>query len=133
MVMISGMVAILVANPAKMNSEQATSANTARDNESLALIPNTAGNCTGASEKSIISLGIPWINIRVAIPILAINSATPAMVVDSLTLNIFLIFIVFDHTKLPSQRALLQCVWARNSLASEQEKMLTCVNAFNEV
>src|SRR6478609_2952556 len=68
MVMISGIVAILVAKPVKRNTEQITSVKTVRPKESSALMPNTGGNCTGASENSIINLGIPCVNINTAIP-----------------------------------------------------------------
>lgn len=77
MVMIKGIVANLVPKPAKINTEQNTSAKTASASESSALIPITGGNCTGAPDKSMSSLGMPWVNINVAIPALVNNRAMP--------------------------------------------------------
>jgi len=92
MVMISGMVAILVANPVKRNTEQTTSAKTVRPKENSALIPITGGNCTGAPENSIINLGIPCVNINTAIPTLANSRAIPVMYDVLLILNNFFMF-----------------------------------------
>ena len=44
----------------------------------------------------------------------------------------FMIFIVFDTTKLHTQVAPHQCVRARNTLAPEQGKALTFVNVFGK-
>lgn len=79
MVMIRGTAASLVAKPAKMSTEQKTSAKTVNPRESSGLIPSTDGNCTGDAEKSRRSLGMPCVNINAAIPTLAVNSARPEM------------------------------------------------------
>jgi hypothetical protein len=92
MVMISGIVAILVAKPVKRNTEQITSVKTVRPKESSALMPNTGGNCTGAPENSIINLGMPCVNINTAIPTLANSRAMPVVFDVLLILNNFFMF-----------------------------------------
>ena len=90
-VMISGIVANLVAKPAKRNIEQNTSANTVSPSDNSALNHITGGNCTGASENSIINLGMPCVNINAAIPTLATRSAMPVVFAVLFTFNIFFI------------------------------------------
>src|SRR6187551_1390013 len=82
-VIINGMVASLVPNPNIINREQATSENTARASESEALKPKSGGNCT-SPESNVTSLGIPCVNIRVAIITLTIKIAIPDLVDECL-------------------------------------------------
>src|SRR5689334_21967427 len=92
MVMISGIVASLVANPANSNMEQNTSANTASPRDNSALNPITGGNCTGAPENNIIILGMPCVNINAAIPTLATSNAISVVAAALLILIIFFMF-----------------------------------------
>ena len=91
MVMINGITAILVAKPAKRNSEQNTSAKTAKPKERVALIPIIGGNFIGSPENSIINFGTPCVNINAAIITLAINNPMSIALEAGCTLNIFFI------------------------------------------
>ncbi len=111
------MVDNLVAKPASKKSEQITSASTASVSEVVASRPITEMNWMGSPENSFCNLGIPWVNISAANPILAMSRPRSVVGVALLTIKIFLIKSFFASAQSYGP-------YAAGSIAFEQEKAL---------